>query len=149
MKITSLVAASTIVAATAVTALPAQADRIDNRQARQMERIEQGVRSGQLTRFEARKLIAQQHDIAKLERKFERDGRLTPAERQQLTMLQNRASRMIFQEKNDNETRRHVNNGRGWGWGHRFNERWGWGRDRHADNANNYDRPFYRRWWWN
>lgn len=134
MKFTSMIAATTVLAATAITAVPAQADRIDNRQARQMERIEQGVRSGQLTRFEAIKLRAQQRDIARLERKFERDGRLTPAERRHLTMLQDRASRMIRAEKHDNETRRHVRDRKGWGW---------W------RSANRNDRFFYRRWWWN
>jgi hypothetical protein len=128
MKFTSLVAGTTALVMGAFVTVPAMADRIDNRQARQMERIDHGVRNGTLTRFEAIKLRKQQRDIARLERKFERDGRLTRNERATLTKLQNRASRMIRAEKHDNQVR-----------GKRFN--------RNRGHRVGYV-PFYRRWWW-
>lgn len=129
VKFTALVAASTALVMGSFFAVPAMADRIDNRQARQMERINQGVRSGALTRFEATKLRKQQRDIASLERKFERDGRLTRSERATLNKLQNRASRMIRAEKHDTQVR-----------GKRFYRN----RGHRVDYV-----PFYRRWWWN
>lgn len=57
---------------------------IDNRQENIGQRIEQGVRSGRLTRPEARRLQRQERDIARTEASFKRDGEVTQKERQQL-----------------------------------------------------------------
>lgn len=57
---------------------------IDNRQENIGQRIEQGVRSGRLTRPEARRLQRQERDIARTEASFKRDGVVTQKERQQL-----------------------------------------------------------------
>lgn len=104
-------------------------DRIDARQARQANRIQQGIRSGELTRREAARLKEQQAYIRELERKAERDGRITPAERARIRAAQNAASRAIFHEKNDAQER-----GRRFGYGPRFghgagkfwHKRWFW-----------------------
>ncbi len=78
---TSAIIAAVALASTLAAAAPASADWIDDRQANQMQRIEQGLRYGQLTRAEYNRLVEQQREIARLERILERDGRLSYAER--------------------------------------------------------------------
>ena len=128
---------ATAAAAAAVTlsfAAPAFADRVDARQARQADRIEQGLRNGTLTRHEAAHLKAEQDRIAAMERQAERDGRLSPAERARLDAAQDAASRHIRAEKHDFENRRRS--------------RWGWGRWNGRSVFNDYGSTrTYRRWW--
>lgn len=53
---------------------------IDNTQRRQRDAIAQGVRRGLLTEREADRLIREQRDIERLQRRLESDGRLTAQE---------------------------------------------------------------------
>ncbi len=78
--------------------------RIDQRQANQAARIEQGEKSGALTQRETRRLDAQQQRIAGAEAKARADGRVTPAERHQLHRRQAHASRAIHRQKHDAQT---------------------------------------------
>jgi hypothetical protein len=105
MTTSFLVKATLAAAATMITLTPALADRVDKRQAKQSHRIEQGVKTGQLTRHEAARLKAEQSRIAALERRFERDGRLSHTERAILRVEQNRASKHIRAEKHDGQKR--------------------------------------------
>jgi hypothetical protein len=76
---------------------------IDAREANQARRILQGVRSGQLTAEETKRLLLQQFDIRQNEREFKSDGNLTWEERRQLHHQLNEASRDIYREKHDEE----------------------------------------------
>ncbi len=134
--ITTALAAVAVTIALAGAAVPAFADRVDERQARQAERIRDGLRNGSITRQEAQRLKAEQDRIAALERQAERDGRVTREERARLEAEQNRASRNIRAEKHDGETR-HNRWSRYGGWG---------GRNAYHDN-NHGERRWYRRWW--
>ena len=87
---------------------------IDAAQARQMQRIEQGRRSGQLTAAEYHRLVAEQHRIAQLERRAKADGVATRAERYQIRQAQRQASRHIFNEKHDRQARGHFMARRWW-----------------------------------
>lgn len=78
---------------------------VNARQHQQRERIQHGVRSGELTRREARGLAADQRDIRQLERAYKSDGRLSATERVDLHREQNQASREIFREKHDGQDR--------------------------------------------
>lgn len=78
---------------------------VDARQADQAQRIQRGVVSGELTGREARALIHQQREIARLERRFEADGVLGRHERQVLRGLQAQASRRIAVQKHDRQDR--------------------------------------------
>jgi hypothetical protein len=78
---------------------------VDRREHRQKQRIKEGVRSGQLTRQEARGLAKEQRQIRAKEREMKSDGVLTPQERQELHQDLNESSQQIFQEKHDAETR--------------------------------------------
>lgn len=93
----------------AATSIGAQADtrdpRVNARQHNQSARIQQGVRSGELTRRETRGLAEGQRDVRQLERAYKSDGTLTGAERRDLHHEQNQASRDIYQQKHDAQDR--------------------------------------------
>jgi uncharacterized membrane protein YebE (DUF533 family) len=76
---------------------------IDARQANQEHRIQQGVRSGELTRGEYQKLEAEQARIRDMERRAKADGHVSRSERDQIRHAQNDAGRHIYQEKHDSE----------------------------------------------
>lgn len=76
---------------------------VNARQHHQQQRIGQGVRSGELTRNETRRLEREQRHIRQDERSYKSDGVLTRAERADLHHDQNRASRHIYMEKHDGQ----------------------------------------------
>lgn len=78
---------------------------VDHRQFDQRSRIEQGIRSGELTRNEARGLFAEQRDIRREERAYWADGRLSRSERADLQQDLNAASRNIYNETHDAQER--------------------------------------------
>ena len=67
----------------------------------QKERIQDGVRSGEITKPEAKKLRAQQKHIRKTERAMKADGQMTKKERKVLDRKQDRASENIKHENHD------------------------------------------------
>jgi len=78
--------------------------RIDQRQANQQQRIDQGVKSGQLNKKEAARLEKGQERIQKMENKAMADGKMTKKERAQIEKAQDRESRRIAREKHDKQT---------------------------------------------
>lgn len=101
MCLTLAIAALTATLAAAQTATP----RIDRREARQHARIHQGVRSGELTRGEARELRAGERRIERTERRAKADGVVTPGERRHMSRMQNRESRHIYRMKHNDRVR--------------------------------------------
>lgn len=97
----TVLALGAISAAQAVTPAERQAQRVDNRQARQADRIDQGVASGQLTRREEHRLDHQQQHIANMENRMERDGQVTGREALRMERAQDRASRNIYRKKHN------------------------------------------------
>ncbi|MET0514773.1 MAG: hypothetical protein ABW047_05525 [Nitrospiraceae bacterium] len=85
----------------------AQADTpgIDQRQANQEQRIDNGIASGQLTGREAKRLNNQQDHIQKIEDKVKSDGVVTKKERKRLHAAQDHASRDIARQKHDRQTK--------------------------------------------
>jgi hypothetical protein len=79
--------------------------RIDKKEANQQTRIGQGVRSGELTPRETRKLERQQIKIRRDEAKAKSDGVVTPHERAKLNRELNRASKNIYAKKHNNRVR--------------------------------------------
>ena len=92
----------------AALALPVAAQtntpRVDQRQANQETRIQQGVASGQLTPKETAKLEKGQAKVQAMEDKAKADGKVTPKERAKLAKAQNKQSKKIYREKHDNQT---------------------------------------------
>lgn len=78
---------------------------VNARQQNQRQRIQQGVRSGELTRRETGALVHEQRDVRQLERAYKSDGELTRAERVDLHQEQNQASRDIYNQKHDAQDR--------------------------------------------
>lgn len=74
---------------------------IDQRQARQADRIDDALRSGRLSAREARELEREQREIRRYERRAKADGVVTYNERRELQRMLDRASRNIRSEARD------------------------------------------------
>jgi len=74
---------------------------IDHRQFRQEQRIEHGVRTGQLTPREAARLNRQQGKIDRLEYLVKADGYVTPRERERLQSALERQNQQIRHAMNN------------------------------------------------
>jgi len=83
----------------------AQETRVDRRQERQEQRIDQGVKSGALTPRETRKFERGQQHVEKLETKAQADGKVTAKEKVRLEHAQDVQSRRIYNQKHDKQTR--------------------------------------------
>ncbi len=78
--------------------------RADRREAFQRARIQQGVRSGELTPGEAARLRAGQRHIHRMERRAKSDGVVTMRERVRIQRAQNREHRAIRRLKHNGRT---------------------------------------------
>jgi hypothetical protein len=88
----------------AVTLTASAEASVDSRQREQRQRIQQGVRSGELTAREAVRLTREQQHIRGEEYRYRHDdGRLDRRERADLWRDQNRASRHIRHQKHDRQ----------------------------------------------
>ena len=98
-----------VAAASSLSALANDRDPgVNQRQHRQERRIEQGVRSGELTRQEAKGLRKEERGIRQEERAAKSDGKLTRAERKDLHHDLNQASKDIHREKHDDDKRPRI-----------------------------------------
>jgi len=90
-------------------AAPAIADHnvrdgsINERQHRIGQRIEQGMRSGELSPHEFHRLQYEAREIRRVEYHFRADGRLSGRERDELHARLDRLSRDVYREKHDGE----------------------------------------------
>ena len=91
----ALIATTVLIASTA----GASAASVDDRQAYQAKRIEQGRQTGKITWREGLKLRAEQNRIANKEAAYRSDGYLSKSERRSLRYMQNEASNHISSEK--------------------------------------------------
>jgi hypothetical protein len=78
---------------------------IDRRQHQQQQRIVQGLRSGELTRHEANRLVSEQRDLRRQERVFRSDGVLSPWERGEMREDLGAAGRHIYNQTHDAQRR--------------------------------------------
>ena len=78
--------------------------RIDKRQEMQQKRIDEGVKSGQLTDKEAKRLQKGQKRIQKMEDKAMADGKMTKKEKARIEKAQDRESKKIARERHDKQT---------------------------------------------
>ena len=81
------------------------ANPVDRREHSQRARIRQGVKSGELTRNEAKKLRKEQVKIRAIERKAKSDGDITRKEVRKLDRALDKASKDIYKQKNDKQDR--------------------------------------------
>lgn len=87
-----------------------RAAEVDQRQHNQEERIEQGEKSGELTKHEAKKLQKEHkaiHQQVKADR-AENGGKLTKTEKKEINQEQNKESRQIHAKKHNARHRKAV-----------------------------------------
>jgi len=102
MKLSKVLIGAAIVSASVVGAYAQdKTPVVDQREQNQEKRIDQGVKSGELTNGEAAKVEAQQAKIKTDEAKAKSDGKVTKKERAKLKREQNRASRNIYRKKHN------------------------------------------------
>ena len=82
---------------------PNAQQRIDKREAEQQKRIDQGVKSGELTKREADRLQKGQARIQNMEVKANADGKITKKEAARIERAQNQESKKIAREKHDRQ----------------------------------------------
>ena len=87
--------------ASAQTATP----NIDQRQANQQARIEQGKATGTLSKREAARMEAGQAKVQGMKQAAAADGKVTRAERKAIQKEQNKQSRRIHRQKHDAQHR--------------------------------------------
>jgi hypothetical protein len=106
MNKTIVAAAVLALSAFAATAAGTDTPRIDQRQANQEQRIDQGIASGELTKPEARRMNRQQNVVNRAEDRAKADGVVTAQERKRLTKAQNATSKRIYRQKHDAQDRK-------------------------------------------
>lgn len=74
------------------------------RDVKQQQRIENGLKSGQLSTQEAARLERGEQRIDRMESKALSDGKLSDAERRRIERAQNQESKRIYREKHDART---------------------------------------------
>ena len=95
---------------------------IDQRQDYQQDRIEHGIRDGQITSSEARRLEQGERAIDRAQARATADGVVTPQERARIDRMTDRESREIYQQSHD----RQQAWDRGQSWGHTDGRYDGW-----------------------
>lgn len=95
-----------ITLAFAASSYAVETPRIDNREAKQEQRIDQGIRSGALTPKEEARLDAGQAKVEKMEEKAKADGTVTKHERKRIKHEQNVQGKKIHDMKH-NEAHTH------------------------------------------
>jgi hypothetical protein len=103
--ILSLVTGTAICATVFPIIASANARPINQRQQNQQVRIQRGIRSGELTRPEARRLGVEQARIRAIERRARSDAEFTARERIRLQRELNQANRRIHYQTHDKQTR--------------------------------------------
>ena len=92
-----------------LTSQPAEAKglrHVDQREYKQQKRIYAGMKNGELTRKEAKRLENKEHKLAKQEFRFRRSGNgLNKREATRLQHEQNRLSKNIYHQKHDGQNR--------------------------------------------
>jgi hypothetical protein len=97
-----------LIAALAVTSMAQAQNRtpvINHREHNQNRRINQGVRSGELTRNEAHHLRNDERHIRNEKMRDKASGHITYAERRHLRHEENRTSRAIYRDKHNDRVR--------------------------------------------
>ena len=100
----TVLAAGLAVCAIATSAQAQNAADVVQRDVNQQNRIEQGLKSGQLTTKEAGKLEREESRVDKMEANAMKDGKVTNAEKRRIEAAENKASKDIYNEKHDAQT---------------------------------------------
>ena len=77
---------------------------INKREVKQNQRIREGVKTGQLTKREAKYLHQEQKEIRNSKRSAKQDGKVTKGERKMIKAEQNQANKDIYRLKHNKRT---------------------------------------------
>ncbi len=102
MKIVNTLAVLSLVLP-AIAFAQANTPLVDQRQANQERRIDQGVASGSLTQREANRLDRGQDRVDNMENRAKSDGVVTRGERARMHQAQDRQSARIYRQKHDRQ----------------------------------------------
>lgn len=105
MKTLLSLTVSTLLLSSSMAFAQANTPVIDQRQANQEQRIDQGIASGELTKREAHRLDKQEDHIDKMENRAKADGKVTKRERARIRAAQDRTSGHIAKQKHDAQHR--------------------------------------------
>lgn len=105
MKIKSIITGMFLIAFTFTAQAQTNTPNVTKTQVNQVKRVKQGVRSGELTRKEAKQLKRQQKDIQRTKRKAKADGKVTRKERVVIKQKQAKANKNIAVKKNNRRDR--------------------------------------------
>lgn len=109
MMIASVTLAVMPMVASAQTSVPSttpsdvRGARIDQREANQQQRIDQGVKSGELNQRETARLEKGQARVDKMESKAKADGKITKGEARRIERVQDVQSARIYTQKHDKQ----------------------------------------------
>ncbi len=82
-----------------------QTPRVDRRQQNQKTRFRRGVKSGEITRREAKSIKRSTERTRRYEKRAKSDGVVTWRERTRMNRMQNRTSQKIYRKKHNRRDR--------------------------------------------
>ncbi|MEQ1722613.1 MAG: hypothetical protein ABL930_05520 [Pseudobdellovibrio sp.] len=94
--------------AIALLTLSAEARRDQKREVKQQSRIGQGVKSGELTKREAKKLRKGQKRVDHMQKKANADGQVSIEERAKIEKAQDKQNALIYKQKHDGQERKNT-----------------------------------------
>jgi len=100
-KVIATLIAGAVLAAPVAAAAQSATPGIDQRQANQEQRIDQGIESGRLNQPEANRMQRQQTHIDNMENRAKADGTVTRHEKAKIAKTQSNASKRIWRQKHD------------------------------------------------
>ena len=106
MKRVLFILMAIIFTTSAIFAQSTKTPKINKKQKVQLEKIEKGVKSGELTRKEAKRLRKQEAKLQKKKKMAKADGKLTHKERVKLHKEAKKLDAKIYKHKHDKQKRR-------------------------------------------
>ncbi len=100
----TIIAVLALVTFAGVASAHPQSRRVDAREDRQHVRIADGMRRGDLTRGEARRLHRGQIRVHRMERRMKADGKFGMRERMRMERMQDRQSGRIYRMRHNGRT---------------------------------------------
>lgn len=79
---------------------------LKKKHAQQLKKIENGIKSGEITKVETKKLIKQERKQTKLNKKAKADGFISPKEKFKLKKEVKKLDKKIYKEKHDKQKRK-------------------------------------------
>jgi len=106
MKRIILIIAALIFTTSSIFPKNVKTPKINKKQKKQIVKINQGIKSGELTGKEAKKLLKQERKLQKQKKIAKSDGFISPKERTKLRKETKKMDAKIYKQKHDKQKRR-------------------------------------------